>query len=125
MHLTCSTAIRPAGPQGHEVAAAVAYLLLLLLLLLCLLLLDAPAMANNVQLVLANDPDADRLAAAEQALGPGGAGTGQFTTFSGNDIGLLLADWVWVNFKQRHPEVCCGVCCSVHCGGHECVGVSG
>jgi phosphoglucomutase len=62
------------------------------------------ATANNVQLVLANDPDADRLAAAEQTM-QGGKGTGQFTTFSGNDIGLLLADWVWTNFRKQHPEV--------------------
>eukprot|EP00775_Hariotina_reticulata_P013121 gene13121-13251_t len=70
----------------------------------------ATATANNVQLVLANDPDADRLAAAEQTMSPGGTGSGQFTTFSGNDIGLLLADWVWINFKQRHPEVPASQC---------------
>jgi phosphomannomutase len=62
------------------------------------------ATANNLQLVVANDPDADRLAAAEQTMA-GGKGTGQFTTFSGNDIGLLLADWVWTNFWKQHPEV--------------------
>lgn len=64
----------------------------------------APAAAADVQLVLANDPDADRLAAAEQVL-EGGKGSGRFVTFSGNDIGLLLADWVWTNFRARHPEV--------------------
>lgn len=67
------------------------------------------ATANNVQLVLANDPDADRLAAAEQTLADG-KGTGQFTTFSGNDIGLLLADWVWTNFRKQHPEVPASSC---------------
>ncbi|KAF8059165.1 PGM2 [Scenedesmus sp. PABB004] len=63
------------------------------------------ATEHGAALVLANDPDADRLAAAEQALDGAGRGTGRFTTFSGNDIGLLLADWVWTNFRQRHPEV--------------------
>jgi hypothetical protein len=62
------------------------------------------ATANDLQLVIANDPDADRLAAAEQTM-LDGKGTGQFTTFSGNDIGLLLADWVWTNFRKQHPEV--------------------
>jgi phosphomannomutase len=48
---------------------------------------------NNARLVLANDPDADRLAAAERdASFPGG-----YRPFSGNEIGLLLADWVWRN----------------------------
>lgn len=80
--------------------------MLTVLLPLLLLLPTISATANNVQLVLANDPDADRLAAAEQTLADG-KGTGQFTTFSGNDIGLLLADWVWTNFRKQHPEVWC------------------
>lgn len=63
------------------------------------------AKAAGARLVLANDPDADRLAAAEQALAPDGSGSGAFTPFSGNDIGLLLAHWVWTNFRQRRPEV--------------------
>jgi len=45
----------------------------------------------GARLVVANDPDADRLAAAERdASRPGG-----YRPFSGNEIGLLLADWVW------------------------------
>lgn len=59
------------------------------------------ATAAGTRLVLANDPDADRLAAAEQRPGA----PGSFQTFSGNDIGLLLADWVWTNTRRRHPEV--------------------
>jgi phosphomannomutase len=66
------------------------------------------ATATNLQLVIANDPDADRLAAAEQTMADG-KGTGQFTTFSGNDIGLLLADWVKTNFRKQHPEVGIGL----------------
>jgi hypothetical protein len=29
---------------------------------------------------------------------------------AGNDIGLLLADWVWQNFRRRHPEVSTTYC---------------
>lgn len=136
----------------------------------------AAATANNVRLVVANDPDADRLAAAEQVMNADHSGSGNFVTFSGtkigrtlqytgsagvwqrahcacgqavetacafacacssctrplaalrccgvrylcpamallcicvlviagNDIGLLLADWVWQNFRRKHPEV--------------------
>jgi len=50
-------------------------------------------------LVLANDPDADRLAAAERQL------DGSYRAFSGNEIGLLLAHWVWERWRQAHPEV--------------------
>jgi phosphomannomutase len=59
------------------------------------------ATATGTRLVIANDPDADRLAAAEQVEGR----PGSFQTFSGNDIGLLLADWVWSNTRKRRPEV--------------------
>jgi len=45
------------------------------------------AQANNCSIVLANDPDADRLAVAE--LQP----TGEWRVFKGNEIGTLLASW--------------------------------
>jgi len=54
----------------------------------------------GARLVLANDPDADRLAAAERdASAPGG-----YRAFSGNEIGLLLADWVWRNHPRGGGE---------------------
>ncbi|GBF95500.1 phosphoglucomutase [Raphidocelis subcapitata] len=61
------------------------------------------AAAAGASVVLANDPDADRLAAAE--ADSGSSGGGGYSSFSGNDIGLLLADWVWTNFRHRSPEV--------------------
>jgi phosphoglucomutase len=54
----------------------------------------------GVSLVLANDLYADRLAAAEKY-----PATGQWRSFSGNKIGILLAHWVWTNFRRLHPEV--------------------
>lgn len=57
------------------------------------------------RLVIANDPDADRLAVAEHNPAvPGG-----WQTFSGNEIGVLLTHWVWTNFKKQHPEVSAGL----------------
>jgi phosphomannomutase len=50
-------------------------------------LIVAAATANNVRLVVANDPDADRLAAAEQVMKADGSGSGSFVSFSGKDVG--------------------------------------
>lgn len=47
------------------------------------------AAASSTRLVLANDPDADRLAAAEQVMAVDGSGTGRFVTFSGR-IGCVV-----------------------------------
>ena len=63
------------------------------------------AEAKNCDIVLANDPDADRLAVAEKDRS-----TGIWTIFSGDQIGTMLGLWIWekigkgsdkVGFRQR------------------------
>jgi phosphomannomutase len=62
---------------------------------------------NNCSLILANDPDADRLAVAEwEPLSgiPGEApkeGTGQWRVFTGNEIGALFADWLFTRYVKK------------------------
>lgn len=54
---------------------------------------------SGARLLLANDPDADRLAVAERR------DDGGWRMFTGNEIGILLADWLWKNTCARSPEV--------------------
>ena len=65
----------------------------------------AAADREGCTLILANDPDADRLAVAEWAPADGvparrsdGGGGGEWRVFTGNEIGALLAHWCW----RRH-----------------------
>lgn len=57
------------------------------------------AKAEGARLIVANDPDADRFAAAE--LLPGG----DWKIFTGNELGTLFAHWLWTTHKERNPEV--------------------
>jgi phosphomannomutase len=50
-------------------------------------------------LIVANDPDADRMAAAERD-----SKSGEWTIFNGNEIAALLADWTWTNFLKQNPS---------------------
>lgn len=53
----------------------------------------ATAEKNGLSVVIANDPDADRFDCAEKV-------NGKWHVFSGNEIGILFADYV----LRRHPE---------------------
>ncbi|TMW67362.1 hypothetical protein Poli38472_012478 [Pythium oligandrum] len=57
------------------------------------------AEANGARLILANDPDADRLAVAEQD-----PVTKQWKIFTGNEIGVLLGHWELTQYLKQHPD---------------------
>eukprot|EP00434_Breviolum_minutum_P030793 symbB.v1.2.027230.t2/scaffold2778.1/size70658/8 len=52
----------------------------------------------SINLVLANDPDADRLAVAERE--PGGHA---WHVFTGNELGALLGHWAWCCWRKKNP----------------------
>ena len=56
----------------------------------------AYAAENGCDFIVANDPDADRLAVAEWD-----ASTGAWKVFSGNNLGVLLAHWQIMQYKQK------------------------
>lgn len=56
----------------------------------------ATADAHSSPVVIANDPDADRLAAAEKH-------GGDWTVFTGDEIGMLLAHWLYTQYVRTHP----------------------
>lgn len=53
---------------------------------------------EGATVVLANDPDADRLAVAEKQQ------SGQWRVFSGNELGALLGWWLFRCWRQKFPE---------------------
>ena len=58
----------------------------------------AAAEAAGCRLILANDPDAARLAAAERGA------AGQWKVFSGNEIAALLGHWEWTRYAAASGE---------------------
>eukprot|EP01117_Protostelium_nocturnum_P019610 TRINITY_DN8546_c0_g1_i1.p1 TRINITY_DN8546_c0_g1~~TRINITY_DN8546_c0_g1_i1.p1 ORF type:complete len:601 (-),score=248.95 TRINITY_DN8546_c0_g1_i1:41-1843(-) len=54
---------------------------------------------HSSRLVIANDPDADRLAVAEKQK------NGEWKIFTGNEIGIILGHWAWTQYKSKHPDV--------------------
>ncbi|XP_060903307.1 glucose 1,6-bisphosphate synthase [Labrus mixtus] len=53
---------------------------------------------ENARIVLATDPDADRLAVAEKSDGCG------WKVFTGNELAALLGWWMFCNWKEAHPD---------------------
>ncbi|OQR90918.1 phosphoglucomutase [Achlya hypogyna] len=53
---------------------------------------------EGCSLVLANDPDADRLAVAERLP------SGQWYVYTGNEIGTLLGHWEYTQHMRLHPD---------------------
>ena len=67
-----------------------------------LALAQAHATSENCDIVLANDPDADRLAVAERSGNSGGDEA--WTVFTGDQIGVLLGHWLWRQFQRQQQE---------------------
>ena len=57
----------------------------------------ATADASSITLILASDPDADRLAAAEKV-------NGQWHIFTGNQLGILLGSYVFSRYPSSKPR---------------------
>ncbi|KAG5676830.1 hypothetical protein PVAND_006637 [Polypedilum vanderplanki] len=66
----------------------------------CLVLSMKLADEVGSDLIIANDPDADRLAVAERD-----SRTKEWKVFNGNEIGSLLGWWSVKCFKEAHPNV--------------------
>jgi phosphomannomutase len=60
----------------------------------------AHAEEHGCDVVLANDPDADRLAVAERSRE-----TGEWAVFTGDQIGALLGSWLWEIVGKKSDEV--------------------
>lgn len=57
---------------------------------------QAFAVERTCDVVLANDPDADRLAVSERCRS-----TGKWTVFTGDQIGILLGLWLWERIGKK------------------------
>ena len=57
------------------------------------------ANAVGSTIILATDPDADRLALAEKDLT-----SGSWKIFTGNETGALMGWWAFKNYKERNPN---------------------
>ncbi|KAK1175606.1 hypothetical protein AOXY_G278 [Acipenser oxyrinchus oxyrinchus] len=55
---------------------------------------------EGAQVILANDPDADRLAVAEKQ------DSGEWKVFSGNELGALLGWWIFICWKEQNTDPC-------------------
>ena len=55
--------------------------------------------ANGSNVIIANDPDADRLACAERSE------SGSWRVFNGNELGSMLGTIAYENFKSTNPSI--------------------
>ncbi|XP_019858103.1 PREDICTED: phosphoglucomutase-2-like [Amphimedon queenslandica] len=63
------------------------------------------AEAHGHSVIIANDPDADRLALAEKQPGnTNKGGRGNWRVFTGNEIGSMLGWWAMENFKKNNKN---------------------
>ncbi|XP_003391495.3 PREDICTED: phosphoglucomutase-2-like [Amphimedon queenslandica] len=63
------------------------------------------AEAHGHSVIIANDPDADRLALAEKQPGnTNEGGRGNWRVFTGNEIGSMLGWWAMENFKKNNKN---------------------
>ncbi|TGZ73225.1 hypothetical protein CRM22_001645 [Opisthorchis felineus] len=58
----------------------------------------ARADSANSPVILANDPDADRLAVAEKQP------DGKWKIFNGNELGAMFGCWIWSQWRKRNPD---------------------
>ncbi|XP_043829378.1 phosphoglucomutase-2 [Dromiciops gliroides] len=58
----------------------------------------ALAEKTQAKIILANDPDADRLAVAEKQE------SGEWKVFSGNETGALLGWWLFTSWKEKNQD---------------------
>lgn len=65
----------------------------------------AKADAVGARVLIATDPDADRLAVVEKS-GP----NGEWRIFTGDQIGTIIAGRVWQLWQERHPDVPAAKC---------------
>ncbi|CAI5445952.1 unnamed protein product [Caenorhabditis angaria] len=52
---------------------------------------------NNSTVILANDPDADRIQLAEKQS------NGEWRVFTGNEMGAIITWWIWTNWRKANP----------------------
>lgn len=58
------------------------------------------AKKHTATLILANDPDTDRLAMVERDS----PSSETWDIFTGNEIGALLGWWLFKNYTEKHPN---------------------
>lgn len=65
------------------------------------------AMQHSCQLVFANDPDADRFAVAEYQ-----PALKKYTSFTGNQIGIVLASFMLDLYRDDYGKIQSGLACT-------------